>query len=315
MLLRPRLLRSAAELPNGPEGFVPMPTPPAGCRSAFRRTADDVCWFRDPERRDCAIHRKFGEESLASACRQFPRVVVLEPAQISVSLSHYCPTAAGLLFREPRDFGIVDSPIAFPETWPFEGLDARTAYSPLLRPGVLLGFEGLRRLEAEAIGRLSEPEFGVGLGQIEAAFQRIRNWTARDGPVPGFVAACFRERGEVPPAQFAPADPRPILVGSVPQGVVAPELPAFAPGQPHISAEADLALRRYLAARLIAAWVLFQADDLAATARYLRLCVDTVYLFASAPDPNRGRWFEAIRNADLWLLHLCDPEMLARNLR
>lgn len=317
LLLRPRLLSNAAELPNGPDGFVPMSTPPTGCRSAFRRTGAGVCWFRDPEGRACAIHREFGEESLASACRQFPRVVVLEPNRISVSLSHYCPTAAGLLFRESPHFDLVENPKAFPASWPFEGLDVRNAYSPLLRPGVLLGFDGLRRLEAEVISLLSQPGFGVGLGQTEKALERIRTWAPADGAVPEFVTACFRESRQGPPGPFVPADPRPVLRRSVPQGAIAAELPTFASGRPNVPPGVDLALRRYLAARLIGAWVLFQANDLATTARYLRLCADVVHLFAAARDPGEAetdRWREAIRSADLWLLHLCDPERLAQNL-
>lgn len=317
LALRRRLPSAGRRLRNGPDGFAPMSTPPKGCRSAFRRTDAGVCWFRDPERQDCAIHREFGEESLASACRQFPRVVVLEPSQVSVSLSHYCPTAAALLFRESADFTMVDSPKAFPASWPFEGLDARDAYSPLLRPGVLLGFNGLRRLETEAITLLLEPDFGTGLFRLDAAMTRIREWTPGHGAVPDFVTAIFRECRQNPAASFVPGDPRPTLRHSVPAGVMAPDLPEFACLRSGISAEVDLALRRYLAARLLAAWVLFQANDLVATARYLRLCVDTVHMFAEARDPGeaeRDRWVEAIRSADLWLLHLSDPELLAQNL-
>ncbi len=294
-----------------------MATPPKGCRSAFRRTESGVCWFRDPERQDCAIHREFGEASLASACRQFPRVVVLEPSQISVSLSHYCPTAAALLFRESADFTLVESPKAFPVTWPFEGLDAGDSYSPLLRPGVLLGFDGLRRLETEAVALLSEPEFGTSILRLDAALDRIREWTPARGTVPEFVACCFRECLQRPLPQFEPGDPRPMLQGSVPAGMKAPDLPEFAPWTSVVSPEVDLAIRRYLAARLIAGWILFQANDLVATARYLRLCLDTVHLFVPARDPSEGesdRWLQAIRSADLWILHLCDPERLAQNL-
>jgi hypothetical protein len=184
--LRPRL-QTNHETPNGPDGFVPMMDPPKGCKSAFRQTHAGVCWFRDPERRDCAIHRDFGEDALASACRQFPRVVVLEPSQVSVSLSHYCPTAAALLFRETTDFSLRDNPEAFPPGWPFEGLDAREAYSPLLRPGVLLGFDGLRRLEDEAIALFAEPGFATGIGRVEAALSRLREWGPGSGPVPDFI--------------------------------------------------------------------------------------------------------------------------------
>ena len=79
----------------------------------------------------------------------------------------------------------------------------------------------------------------------------------------------------------------------------------------------DLALRRYLASRLIAAWIMFQADDLGTVARYLRLCFETAVLFASSrsEDSELGRWKQAIRSADLWIIHYADPEILAANLR
>ena len=48
--------------------------------------------------RRCAVHRQLGRETLPSACRDFPRVVTLTPLGVSITLSHYCPTAAGMLF-------------------------------------------------------------------------------------------------------------------------------------------------------------------------------------------------------------------------
>ena len=316
--LTPRLQKRARHLPNGPEGFVPLPDPPTGCHSAFRRDDTGVCWFRDKERRDCAIHREFGEESLASACRQFPRVAVLEPGQTSVSLSHYCPTAAGLLFREPSEFRIVDAPEAFPSTWPFEGLDARQAYSPLLRPGVLLGFDGLRAFESSAVAVLAAPDVRAAVARIAAAVERIRAWRPDLGPVPDWIRLAFDQTAcglEIRQA----SDPRRTLADSIPPGSPQPPLlPAFAATFPEIEPRSDLALRRYLAARLIGGWVMFQAEDLAAAAAYIGLCLDSVFLFESARDrtePEVDRWREAIREADLWLLHYCDPQRLAANLR
>lgn len=295
-----------------------MADPPAGCQSAFRRDNAGVCWFRDKERRDCAIHREFGEESLASACRQFPRVAVLEPGQTSVSLSHYCPTAAGLLFREPSGFRIVDAPEAFPSTWPFEGLDARQAYSPLLRPGVLLGFDGLRAFESSAVAVLAAPDVRAAVARIAAAVERIRAWRPDLGRVPDWIRLAFDQAACVPAIHRA-SDPRPTLADSIPPGSAQPPLlPAFAATFPEIEPRSDLALRRYLAARLVGGWVMFQADDLATVAAYLALCLDCVFLFESARDrtePEVDRWREAIRGADLWLLHLCDPERLVANLR
>lgn len=100
------------------------------------------------------MHGQLGRQALPSACRQFPRVVTLTPRGVSVTLSHYCPTAVDLLIPgssdgrgrggstgrdDPRSaVRIVVDPPAFPASWPFEGPDARTALPPLLRPGVLM---------------------------------------------------------------------------------------------------------------------------------------------------------------------------------
>jgi len=316
--LRPRLDAGNPRLPNGPDGFAPMATPPAGCRSAFRRTTAGACWFRDPERRDCAIHREFGVESLASACRQFPRITVLEPDQVSVSLSHYCPTAAGLLFLPPSPLTLVEAPQAFPSSWPYEGLDARLACSPLLLPEVLLGSDGLRSLEEQTVTLLSEPGVYAGVARFGRAVGRIRDWAPSAGPMPRFVADCFEITSRVSASGFQPSDPRHVLRASVPPGVSTPDLPDFAPFQGTHSPVVDLALRRYVAERLVAGWIVYLANDLYVTAKYLRFCLDVAHLFEGArerSEPEVVRWREAIRTADLWILHHCDPERLAGNLR
>lgn len=315
--LVPLLTAHPETLPNGPDGFRLMADPPPGCRSSLRIVeSTQACWFRDEPGRACAIHRTNGEDVLPSACRQFPRVCVLEPEGVSVSLSHYCPTAASLLFGDPASFSLVTSPPAFPRDWPFEGLDAREAYPPFLRPGVLLGFDGVRIFEEEAVGALSRLPLWTALATIDSAVERARSWTVGSGPLPELLAASFdrSERGDP-----GTGDPRRVLLASLTEGTrpkVGP--PEFRAGAPTVSAVADVALRKYLASRLIAAWITFQGDGLHSVTRYLRLCLDTVFLFESArrmAEPELPRWKEAIREADLWLLHYCDPDLLARNLR
>ncbi|MBX7187379.1 MAG: hypothetical protein K1Y01_19705 [Vicinamibacteria bacterium] len=306
-------------LPNGSNGFQPMSDPPVGCKSSLKTVAaTGACWFRDESARACAIHRNHGERSLPSACRQFPRVAVLEPGAVAISLSHYCPTAAGLLFDEAPDFGLVQAPLAFPPDWPFEGLDVREAYSPLLRPGVLLGFDGLQAFEDGAIALLSRAPLWTALAALRTTTESIRSWDVKAGPLHDFVARRFIEAAERPGGSSA-ADPRPTLVASLTEGTqVRVGLPEFRPDPPLVPGPVDLALRKYLAARLVASWVMFQGSDLRTVVRYLGLCLDTVCLFASAQEPGEPdstRWAEAIRNADLWILHYCDPERLARNLR
>jgi len=316
--LRSRLRSGVARLPNGPDGFRPAADPPSGCRSALRlHEPSGSCWFRDDEARRCAIHREFGWSALPAACQQFPRVCVLEPDSVSISLSHYCPTAAGLLFRQEGGFDVVQDPPAFPRSWPFEGLDARFAHPPFLRPRVLLGFDGLRTFEEEAIAALSEPPVFESLGRIEQATRAFRAWRPALGPLVALIRASFRNRESFGPG-LSVADPRSVLSASLPRGSAGDRrLPVFSDAAPTFPPMVDLALRRYLAARLIAAWIMFQAEDIAAVVRYLRLCLDTVLLFRSMGNRDEARvepWKEAIRSADLWLLHHCDPDLLARNL-
>jgi Fe-S-cluster containining protein len=73
----------------------------------------------------CRIQSVLGHEGLPLACRQFPRVSVHDPRGVSVTLSHYCPTAAGLLtadqgrtIRSPSSsIRLVFRPLASTSDW------------------------------------------------------------------------------------------------------------------------------------------------------------------------------------------------------
>lgn len=318
--LTTEMAQGLGPLPNGSAGFQAMQGPPAGCSSSLRLVGETgACWFRDEPARACAVHRNYGEGALPSACRQFPRSSVLEADCVSVSLSHYCPTAAGLLFGGSPDFRVVREPPAFPSDWPFEGLDARGAYPPLLRPGVLLGFDGLRVFEDRAVAVLSREPLWAALATIGAAVESARAWTADAGPLREVVAESFAREDGRSTGEPRATDPRPVLLAALTEGTrPSVGLPDFKTDSPAVSGLADLALRKYLASRLIAAWIMFQGNDLRSVARYLRLCLDTAFLFCSAhaaEDSEASRWKEAVRNADLWILHYCDPDLLAQNLR
>jgi len=58
---------------------------------------DGTCRFH--EGRLCAIHRQLGPRALPIACRQLPGQALRGGRGTFISLSHFCPTAAGLLFR------------------------------------------------------------------------------------------------------------------------------------------------------------------------------------------------------------------------
>jgi Fe-S-cluster containining protein len=318
--LKSRLEQSDARLPNGPDGFQPLSDPPAGTASSFRLTPTGACWFLDTGAHRCAIHREFGEAALPSACRQFPRICVLEPQVVTLSLSHYCPTAAGLLFRPGGDFGIVEGRSGVSQGRDLEGLDARGSCSPFLRRGVLLGFDGLRQFEEGALSVLATHDLPNGLDRIQHAADQAALWKPDRGPLVSLIGAAFAEAPLMPRPPLASHDVPSTLLASLPQGALIPTglPPASRAGLAVYSAQVDQALRRYVAARMIAGWMAFQADGLATFVRYLRLCVDTVLSFAAARDqkePEIDRFKEAIRSTDLWIVHYCDPERLAANLK
>ena len=97
--------RLRAGLPTGAVGLRPIAGLPHGARVVLRTDSRGRCAFLEggPAHHLCAVHREMGEEALPSACRHFPRVVTLSPLGVSVTLSHYCPTAAGMSLRHSEN--------------------------------------------------------------------------------------------------------------------------------------------------------------------------------------------------------------------
>jgi Fe-S-cluster containining protein len=325
---------------------------PHGARVVLATDSSGRCLFLDPDRR-CAVHRQLGPGALPSACRDFPRIVTLTPLGVSITLSHYCPTAAATLFT-PRDPGqpgpegtsltILDNPPGFP-TWPYEGLDVRDALPPLLRPGVLMDWPSLERWETFAVSVLGEegrtPE--AALSVLAAAAEDARRWTPADGAFEGYFQQVlewtldrYRE-GEVPAFPEAlrngPRDPRdPAGWGSrgwladcVPHRALLPPAPEglddadarwVAPAWPTLG----LPIRRWLAAKAFASWVALQGEGLRTTALGLWVALGVLRAEAARGCAEAGRPLDAahleqaVRRADLLLVHLVDPAALARRL-
>jgi Fe-S-cluster containining protein len=136
------------------------------------------CVFFEPEAgRLCRIHRRGGHSPWPSVCRHFPRVVVNDPRGTSVTLSHFCPTAAGLLFAAPR-LAIVDAPAALALDGSLEGLNATDVLPPLLATGVLADWDGYSTWEAETVALFDtedlEPERAVEA--LTAATEAACTW-------------------------------------------------------------------------------------------------------------------------------------------
>ncbi|MCG6922914.1 MAG: hypothetical protein LJF15_17785 [Acidobacteria bacterium] len=302
--------------------FRAEPGLPHGARAVFRTDDRGRCVFLEAgDRPLCAIHHRLGFDGLASACRDFPRVVTLSPLGVSITLSHYCPTAAGLLFRDDRPLAIENDPPAFPSSWPYDGLDARGSVPPLLRPGVLMGWAAHARWEAHAVATLARedlsPDEALALLSVQA--ESARGWDPEDGVFDDYLERCLEapSRADAEPARpdecarawravaecVPPGHPLPSPAGEgfVDDGwggLVAP-------------------VRRWLAARAFASWLALQGEGLRTTVLGLRLSLAVLRAEAA-----RGRGGargadglrEAIRRADLLLVHLADPEALARRL-
>jgi Fe-S-cluster containining protein len=306
------------------------------------RTASGRCVFLEGRRgaTRCAAQRRLGADALPSACRQFPRVVTLTPAGVSVTLSHYCPTAARLLFADAEEpVRIVESAPAFPASWRYEGLDARDALPPLLRPGSLMTWAALERWEQHAVAALTDrrgsPEQAVR--RLAADAEAARRWTPDDGDFDDFfervlAGATPLRRSALDTA--APPDPLPatdlscwdLVLATVPDDHPRPRRPSAAvdaepralvgAGWPQLAAP----IGRWLAAKAFGSWLALQGDGLRTTAAGLRLALavlraEAAAACAAARAPlDAAILGEAIRRADLLLVQLADPRRLARRL-
>jgi hypothetical protein len=311
------LLRRAAGLPDG-------------ARVLLRADARGRCAFFEPRAGNlCAIHRQLGHAALPLGCRQFPRVALLTPGVVRVALSHFCPTAADLLFT-PGPCTIVEDPPAFPPAAEYEGLDARAALPPLLRPGVLLGWDGHDLWEAHAVSVLADEALAPeqALARLEAQAEIARAWRVEDGPFLPFLQDALSRTPEpaaaegfdeclerwraartcVPAAVKAPADP-PAGSAEADRRWVAPAWPTWAGP-----------VRRYLAAKAFASWCALQGQGLRTTVAAVRTAWAILRVEAARVGLAAGRPLdatslkEAVRAAERLLVHLASPEALARRL-
>jgi hypothetical protein len=202
----------------------------------------------------------------------FPRIVLHDARGTFVSLSHFCPTAAALLFDDSRAVAIVEAPPALAAIGELDGLDARGEWPPLLRPGVLMDFESYGAWEAAAVSQLTTGSASArdALEALDEITRELTTWAPGSGALIDRVHAVFG------------TSKAPTTSGE----------------------RADAAVKRWLAARLFGAWSAYQGDGLASTLRFLRMCLQTV-------DEERavdGNPLEAIRRSDLRILHAAGPE-------
>ena len=282
-----------------------------------------ACVFFDAANgRLCAIHRHAGVEALPSSCRHFPRIYRRDAEGAALSLSHFCPTAAAMLLKNVP-LAIVDAlpPLALDE--PIEGLDARDALPPLLRPDLLMDVAAYAAWEEHGIAVFARDDLTHldALAILSAATDTLRRWRPGDGALTDAVRHAIAEASNIsaPPGDNGRDDERLALVeAALPEGH--PRLARATVGSHEWMRAFDAPLRRYLAARLFANWIAYRGRGLRTIIEWLRICLAVLrnevarQAKASEQDLDESAFIEAVRETDRLMLHVVESLQLTRRL-
>ena len=277
----------------------------------------------------CVIHREIGVRRAPSACRHFPRQVLHDARGTLISLSHFCPTAAAMLLNH-ADLSIVEAMPPLRLESVMEGLDASDALPPLMRPGLLSDISCVRgmgacrhchlRSLALRIPRLSRPP--VCGNRIRPAMESGTRIASRVGPFGlrrrhpvGVLVASLNPR-----QSSASRDSRLDWPGMISRRSRASKSAwARAIGGSNVE-WFERGMKNYLAARLFGNWIAYQSQGLRSIVAWLRTCAAVVRHFlvrrvlGSGLPATRQDFIEAVRAADLLLLHVLDTESFARDV-
>jgi hypothetical protein len=272
------------------------------------------------------IHRDEGEARMPSTCRYFPRLALHDRRGTSISLTHYCPTAAAMLFRDDVPLEIVEQPPAFPPG-EYEGLVIGSdEWPPLLRPQMLMDTASYSVWERHMVARCADealsPE-GV-IATLERDARLLQRFRPVDGPLaaaieqlplagivwesPLTLAESLGHHREVLRAVPDELKPNPDEDGLARAYIdhVRPEWRRWTPP-----------LRRYLAAKAFASWTAYQGRGVLTIIRGLDASLALVRVEAARQCRNAQRALdadllrEAFRQADFLLNHLAVGEDLA----
>ena len=290
------------------------------------RTAGGACIFFDSENgRLCAVHRELGEPMLPSACRQFPRVTLTDPRGRWITLSHFCPTAAALLFS-PAPVTIVAAPASIALDGGAEGLDATVTLPPLLRPGMLMDWDGYRAWERGAIDVLCTGGASAddAVASLESKTLAVQDWSPGDETLAACVTRGFGGTFDLnrPTEPACEGADYALALAAVPEGLTIPfpsPVESIDVGRIElIWSEFEAVVRRYLAARLFACWWPYLGLDLRGVLRAIQVHVSVLRTRIGARlalgDRGRAALLEAIREADLLMVHLADGPTLATGI-
>jgi Fe-S-cluster containining protein len=306
--------------------FIVEPDLPEDAAAMLERTELGECVFLDHGTKLCNVHRDLGESALPATCRCFPRLALRDGRGTFITLSHFCPTAASMLFRDDCPLTIVARPHAFPPG-DYEGFTVTgDDLPPLLSSTMLMDLSGYSAWERHMVTRCSEvgrsPEAVVATLTRDARVLRawrpggvtlvdaVRNLPSHSATKesPSTLDAALGLYVQV--IRAVPDDLRPQPdeedLGSALLRHVVPVWPRFyAP------------LNRYLAAKAFASWTAYQGRGVMTIVRGLEAALAVVRLESARQCRNAGRDLDtdllrdAFRSADFILNHLAVGEELA----
>jgi hypothetical protein len=210
-----------------------------------------------------------------------------------------------------------------------EGLDARKALPPLLRPGLLCDMQGYETWERAGLAMFARPDcrYITCLADFAAATEVIRRWKPGAQSLSDCVLATFAHRRAEPPTVWSHvcAMQRIARLTAGSAGDDLTYIPHFEEQwNQHAGINAidwfDLGMKNYLAARLFANWVAYQGQGLRSIVEWLRTCAAVVRHFVlqrlirSGFPLDPSVFIESVRSADLLLLHVLDSGSFARDI-
>ena len=307
--------------------FLPVDRSEGRGWTVARDAHDDCVFFERDAGRLCVIHREAGLDALPAACRHFPRKILCDVRGTFISLSHFCPTAAGLLLADGGlETVAAKPPLDLPP--PLEGLDARGALPPLVRPGLLCDVDGYQAWEQAGIATFARGDLTAdqALRVIAAATDVVRAWQPGEETMVARVARAFHATG--------PEDETGDISQTRAMAIVATLSATRVTARAAIDrfddhwaqyvadhfAQFDRPMKNYLAARLFANWIVYQGRGLRSIVEWLRTCAAVVRhnlldrVLTSGSIPVESDFIEAVRSADLLLLHVLDTAAFAKHV-
>lgn len=306
--------------------FIVEPDLPVGAAAILDRDAIGHCVFYERGEKRCIVHRDLGEPHLPTTCRHFPRVSVQDRRGTFVSLSHFCPTAASMLFRD-APVEIVAEPPAFPDT-DYDGLIVTADdLPPLLHPRLLMDLDGYTAWERHMVGRCADvqerPESALATMMRDADL--LRRW--RPGGLTLSEAVWELPHDVIEAESHTELGPSLALhaevIAAVPDDLKPPSdeaglEDAWATCVRSVWDDYRGPNNRYLATKAFASWTAYQGRGVKTIVRGLEAALALVRVEAARQCRDAARPLDqdlllaAFRQADFALNHLAVGEDLAK---